>query len=166
MRTIGIILTAVLLVGCGNRDEPKQLFNLRTDGASGPDEFAVVSSKPLEIPDNIASQDLPQPGGTSRADINSQDLIAEALGGRPSAGFSDQAFVNSVSRFGVTENIRDVLAEEDEQFRANAFVRVLERAARVNVYYKTYERQSLSAYEELERLRRLGVTTPTAPPSE
>ena len=164
MRTIGVFLTVALLAGCSGRDEPRELFNLRSDGA-GPDEFAVTTNKPLEIPENVASQDLPTPGGTNRADIRPDELIAEALGGRTTSGFSDQAFVNSASRFGVTENIRSVLAAEDEDFRADAFVRVLERVANVNVYYDVYEEQSLSAYDELARLRRLGIRTPTAPPN-
>ena len=164
MRTISVILAVALLAGCAGREEPRNLMNLRSDGA-GPDEFAVQPNKPLEIPDNLASQDLPTPGGTNRADVNSENIIAEALGGRTTSGFSDQAFLNSVSRFGVSANIREVLAEEDKQFRAGAFVRPLERVAKVNVYFKTYEEQSLDSYDELNRLRRLGIETPTAPPS-
>ena len=156
---LGILVFAVS--ACGSREEPRELFNLR---ANGPDEFAVTTSKPLEIPDDIASADLPQPGGTNRTDIRPQDQITEVLGGNATSGFSDQAFVNSVSRFGVSEDIRVVLAQEDVEFRKDAFVRPLERLARINVYFTIYEDQSVDAYQELDRLRALGVRTPTAPP--
>jgi len=163
MRFLSVILAAALLVGCSGRDEPKELMNIRSSG-SGPDEFAVTTNKPLEIPDNVATLGLPTPGGENRTEIKPEEMIADALGGSPSRGFADQAFVNSVSRFGVTDNIRAVLAQEDEAFRARAFVRPLERLARVNAYYSVYDRQSLDAYLELARLRQLGIETPTAPP--
>jgi hypothetical protein len=36
----------------------------------------------------------------------------------------------------------------------------------VNVYFDAYEDQSLDQQAELERLRRLGVRTPAAPPPD
>ncbi len=72
--------------------------------------------------------------------------------------------VNYVSRFGVTPNIRGSLATEDLEFRRKNDGRVLERVFNVNVYFKAYRKQSLDQYAELERLRRLGVRTNSAPP--
>lgn len=161
MRSVLLVTILLAVTACGSRDEPRDLFNLRSDG---PDEFAVTTNKPLEIPENLQTAELPTPGGDSRADINPQEQIAEALGGSATSGFNDQAFVNSASRFGVTENIRSVLAAEDEEFRANVFVRPLERVAQVNVYFEVYSDQSVDAYAELDRLRAQGVRTPTAPP--
>jgi hypothetical protein len=34
-----------------------------------------------------------------------------------------------------------------------------------NVYFRAYRQQALDRYAELERLRRMGVRTPAAPPS-
>jgi hypothetical protein len=42
--------------------------------------------------------------------------------------------------------------------------RLLERLFNVNVYFKAYRSQELDQYLELQRLRRLGIRTPAAPP--
>ncbi|MEO0343934.1 MAG: DUF3035 domain-containing protein [Pseudomonadota bacterium] len=164
MRIVVGLIVLLAVTACSSRDEPNQLMNIRNEGR-GPDEFAVVPNEPLEIPDNVASAELPTPGGTSRADRGPDEILTEALGGRAGAGVNDQAFVNAVGRFGVAEGIRGVLAQEDVAFRADGFVRPLERAAKVNVYFKFYEEQTLDSYDELNRLRRAGVRTPTAPPA-
>ncbi|MEM9717020.1 MAG: DUF3035 domain-containing protein [Pseudomonadota bacterium] len=159
---LGLVLIG-LVAGCAGREEPRQLMNIRSEG-SGPDEFSVVPNEPLEIPDNIASAELPTPGGDSRVVRSPDELVVTAFGGRATSGVNDQATLNAVSRFGVTDDIRGVLAAEDEQFRTDKFARPLERLVRVNVYFKFYEDQSLNSYDELNRMRRLGVRTPTAPP--
>ena len=69
------------------------------------------------------------------------------------------------TRFGVDPSIRDDLAKADLDFRRRNNGRVLERVFNVNVYYKAYRKQSLDQYAELERLRRAGVRTVSAPPA-
>lgn len=163
MRRILLAAFVLVLAGCGGRDEPESLINVQNQG-DGPDEFVLIPNEPLEIPEDIASRELPEPGGENRTEQTPDAILASALGGRATAGVTDSAFVRATQRFGVTEDIREVLADEDEEIRRTAFIRVLERAARVNVYFRVYEDQTLDSYEELDRLRQTGVKTPVAPP--
>ena len=153
-----------VLTACGN-GEP-DLLRLSNDGP-GPDEFAVLPNKPLEQPSDLSALPPPTPGGANRTD---QTPIADAivaLGGRPGAGngpVQGPALVGYASRFGVQPDIRARLAAEDRAFRQQNRGKVLERLFSVNTYFSAYERQELDQYAELERLRRLGVRTPAAPP--
>ena len=55
---LGIALFAALFVaGCSSNREP-QLMHLRSDSA-GPDEFGILPTKPLQMPDNLS--ELPAP---------------------------------------------------------------------------------------------------------
>jgi len=141
-------------------------MNLRNT-EEGPDEFAVLPTAPLEIPENLAALPDPTPGGPNRVDPNPEADAIAALGGSTSraAGASGD-LVGYVTRFGVSGDIRPVLAAEDEEFRRRNDGRVLERMFNTNVYFEAYRRQSLDRYAELERLRRMGVRTPAAPPQD
>ena len=90
------------------------------------------------------------------------------LGGRPGAAggipSGDSALYAHAARFGVESGIRSVLASEDLQWRRDNNGRVLERLFNVNVYYKAYRDQSLDQQAELQRWRKLGLRTPSAPP--
>ena len=77
----------------------------------------------------------------------------------------EPALMGHVTRFALTRNIRGVLAAEDYEFRKRNDGRLLERLANVNVYYRAYRRQSLDQEAELQRFRRAGAKTPSAPPS-
>ena len=153
-------------MGCADR-EKAGLMNIRSEG-SGPDEFSVTTHKPLELPQDLKTAELPipTPGAANRADITVDDILETRLGIRPGAGTNDAGFVRAASRLGVSANIRETLATEDAAFRSNKNARPLERLARVNVYFKFYADQTLDAYTELARLRRLGVVTPNAAPPE
>jgi hypothetical protein len=93
-----------------------------------------------------------------------------ALGGNPDrlergtifAG--EQGLLAHAARYGVPADIRTTLAAEDLQWRRDNNGRLLERLFNVNVYYSSYKPMSLDQHIELERLRRMGVWTPTAPP--
>ena len=133
-----------------------------------PDEFSIVPTKPLEMPPSLTALPTPNPGGVNRVDPQPRADIARALGGNPSlamgGGAVDGAIVNHVSRFGRDAGIRDQLATEDLEFRRRNQGRVLERWFGVNVYHNAYQFMWLDKYAELERWRRAGVQTPTAPP--
>lgn len=142
-----------------------QLMNLRNN-EEGPDEFAVLPTAPLEMPENMASLPEPTPGARNRVDPDPERDAIAALGGntaRSSGAGSD--LVSYATRFGVSSDIRPVLAAEDEQFRRRNDGRILERMFGTNVYFRAYRQQALDRYAELERLRRMGVRTPAAPPS-
>ncbi len=153
---------AVVLAGCSGEKDPK-LLNVKSNG-TGPDEFAILPSKPLTLPEDYASLPEPTPGGTNRTDVSPFDDAIVALGGNPDAGGGSPGLISYATRYGVSPSIRSELAKEDLQYRRDNDGRVLERLFNVNVYFKAYAAQSLDQYGELERLRALGVRTVSAPP--
>jgi hypothetical protein len=164
-RAIIAIATMVTLAACGGKGDP-QLMNLRS--GPGPDEFAIVPPKPLELPENLGELPEPTPGGFNRTDQTPEADAAIALGGRPSAAggipSGDAALYAHAARYGVDGNIRSTLAAEDLEFRRDNNGRVLERLFNVNVYYKAYRKQRLDQQAELARWRAVGVRNPSAPP--
>ena len=142
-------------------------------GNEGPDEFLVLPTKPLETPDDLTALPEPTPNGINRADQRPLEDAVVALGGRgdrltPSGSIrsDEQAILAAATRLGVTQNIRQITAEEDEQYRRQNGERILERAFGVDGYLCRYAPQRLDADAELLRMRRLGVRTPTAPPAQ
>jgi hypothetical protein len=157
---------AFLLAACGS-DQPT-LMNIKAQG-NGPDEFAILPPKPLEMPESLADLPEPTPGGMNRTDPRPNDDAVIALGGKPSTGgipASDGALVAQASRFGTTSGIRQQLAAEDLDYRRRKDGRLLERLFNVNVYYRAYEPMSLDQFAELERWRRAGAGNPSAPPPQ
>ncbi|MCV2866687.1 DUF3035 domain-containing protein [Defluviimonas sp. WL0075] len=158
---IGAIL---LLAACGDKD-PK-LLNVRSQGR-GPDEFAILPVKPLQLPEDIAALPEPTPGGANLTDPTPEADAAVALGGNPArAGGGDGGLFAHVGRFGTSAGIREQLAAEDLEWRRDHDGRLLERMLNVNVYYKAYADMSLDQYLELEYWRQRGVRTVSAPPAE
>ena len=156
------ICAALAVTACGT-GEPR-LMNIRSDSRS-PDEFAILPSRPLEMPQGMAALPVPTPGGANRTDRQPEAEAIAALGGQAGAGRgADGALVATATRYGIEENIRGRLAGEDLVWRRENDGRLLERLAGVNVYYDAYRRQSLDQYAELERLRRSGIRTVAAPP--
>jgi hypothetical protein len=164
---LGVALAALLLVSACAEGDPK-LMNLRSSG-SGPDEFAILPTKPLQAPPNFTTLPVPTPGGTNLTDPTpAADAIA-ALGGNPAvvsraSGGADAGLLAHASRYGKTEEIRGLLAAEDLSFRRENNGRLLERLFNVNVYMRAYARMSLDQHAEIERWRLLGVRTVGAPP--
>ena len=160
-----IAIAAVLVLSACASDMP-ELMNLRT--SDGPDEFAIVPPKPLEMPESLADLPEPTPGGVNRTDRNPEDEAVLALGGRPGAAggipSGDSALYAHAARFGVESGIRTTLASEDLEWRRDNNGRILERLFNVNVYYKAYRKQRLDQQAELSRWRALGVRTSSAPP--
>lgn len=168
-----LALFAVLAMSaCGGRNKDPQLMNIRPAG-NGPDEFAILPSKPLQAPDFEAALPTPTPGGGNLSDPTPKADAVAALGGNPARvattgpgviGRGDGTLVSHAGRFGVNAGIRQRLAAEDLEFRRNHKGKLLERWFNVNVYFKAYKKASLDQYRELARFRRLGVRTPSAPP--
>ncbi len=162
---VGVLGVSLVLSACGRRDGTPNLLNIRAN-TDGPDEFLVLPTEPLEMPETFAELPDPTPGGSNRTDRNPQAEAFVALGGNPAqvnqAG--EGALVARTTRFGVDGNIRGELAAEDLEFRRANDGRLLERLFNVNVYYRAYEDQSLDQHSELDRFRRAGVLTPAAPP--
>lgn len=156
----------VALTACDSSDEP-QLMNIRTDT---PDEFAILPTKPLEVPETYASLPTPTPGEGNLVDPNPRGDAVAALGGDPNrlvrGGINpgEQTLIAYATRYGVPGDIRQVLAREDLEWRKTNNGRLLERMFNVNVYYSSYKPMSLDQHLELERMRAKGIWTPSAPP--
>ncbi|WP_439104255.1 DUF3035 domain-containing protein [Celeribacter marinus] len=155
----GLCLAAFLaLTACAPKTE------LRPSAiSSGPDEFGVVPSKPLEAPTDFTLLPAPTPKGGNLADQQPKSDAIVALGGRPNVGGGvDGGIVSYASRFGVDPAIRTDLAQDDAT--------KLKRSGwgslpwKKDKYERTYKRFSLDAFAEWRRLRALGVNVPSAPP--
>lgn len=164
-RAVIAVAAMVTLAACGGKGDP-QLMNLRA--GQGPDEFAIVPPKALEMPESLSDLPEPTPGGFNRTDQNPEADAAVALGGKPSAAggipAGDSALYAHAARFGVDGGIRATLASEDLEWRRDNNGRPLERLFNVNVYYRAYSKQRLDQQAELARWRKLGVRTSSAPP--
>lgn len=142
-------------------------MNLRSS-TSGPDEFGILPTKPLAMPESLTDLPAPTPGGTNITDPTPRADAVAALGGNPArlgGTAGDGALLSRAGRFGTGADIRDQLAAEDLEYRRTHNGRVLERLMNVSVYNRAYAPMSLDQAAELERWRRLGLRTPAAPPS-
>ncbi len=157
---------AMLVLAACSSDNPR-LMNLRASG-NGPDEFGIVPPKALETPENFTDLPEPTPNGTNRSDQRPEDDAIAALGGNPAVAEGvpgrDGGLVNHASRFGRTAAVREQLAAEDLDHRRENNGRILERLFGVNTYFRAYRRQTLDQQAELQRWRRAGVRTNSAPP--
>ena len=163
-----LILGLMIALAACSRGDPS-LMNIKQPRGEGPDEFSVLPTKPLQIPEDLATLPDPTPGGTNLTDPTPEADIAIALGGNPEVlgrRSSDGQLVRYTTRYGVDPNIRTSLAAADEEFRRDNRGRLLERLFDVNVYFRAYEEMELDQYAELERLRRLGVRTSAVPPTQ
>jgi hypothetical protein len=154
---------SVGLAACSS-DENPQLMNLKNPG-EGPDEFLIVPNKLLVMPEDTSELPIPTPGGTNLAGATPEADMVAALGGDSTRGVSGNAgLINYSNRFGTAPNIRADLALSDLEYRRRNNGRFFERAFKVSVYYDAYAPQSLDQGAELERFRRAGIKTPSAPP--
>ena len=158
--TLGAALIA--LGACGGGDP--RLMNIRNT-ESGPDEFSILPTRPIAMPQDLSNLPQPTPGGVNRTDPDPQGDAIRALGGNPARDVRQAAGLAAyATRLGVSPDIRDVLAREDLAFRSQNRGRVLERLFNTNVYFRAYDETALDGYAELARLRSAGVRTPAAPP--
>lgn len=162
---IGVMLT---VSACAGSDGLRQL----NTPDNGPDEFNIVPNKPLETPDSYTSLPAPTPGQTNLTELTPKADAVEALGGNPRALLPtddvpsrDAALVTQASRYGVTADIRSVLAEADAEFRRRRGRLTGLRIVKVDRYSEVYEGQALDPFAEAARFRKLGLPTPASPPS-
>ncbi len=159
------------LAACSNRGDDVPLTRIQHD-EPGPDEFAVLPTKPLETPESYSKLPAPTPGAANRVDQNPKADGVAALGGNPAAltgtapAASDTALVRHANRHGQQPGIRQTLAIEDAEIRR--------RHGRINIlnlgpiddYTSAYKDEWLAPYAEEQQLRRRGIRTPTNPPPE
>jgi hypothetical protein len=151
------------LAACGGSGG--NLYNLNR-GNDGPDEFSVLPTKPIEMPEDMAALPPPTPGGTNRVDPTPDADAFAALGGNAEVltRGGDPRIVNYASRYGVDPAIRQQLAVADAEYRQGQGPLLLERVAGVTTYYRAYAPFALNAEAESARFRRAGIPTPSAPP--
>lgn len=165
-----ILAMAVALAGCGGDGRDITLRDV-VDTTPGPDEFSVLPNKPLQAPPNYQDLPTPTPGKANLVDATPLADGVAAFGGKPSrlentgVPAGDRALVAHASRKGVPANIRQDLAQSDEDFRRrkSRFTKI--RLARTDRYNEVYQRQTLDANREWRRYRATGVRTPSAPPA-
>lgn len=169
MRVFAAAMGTVAVLALGACSSDPHLMTIQSSG-DGPDEFAILPTKPLELPPDLNRLPAPNPGGPSITDPTPEADAVAALGGNPGQlsaqgiGAGDAALIAYASRAGRAGDIRAVTAAEDQAYRAGRSRRLLEILARTNVYYRAYEPQTLEPHAELERWRRAGARTPAAPP--
>lgn len=163
----------VILAGCGNGNPVfGKNGNFRLKDA-GPDEFAVLPTKELVMPEEYATLPEPTLGSSNRADQQPQHDAVAILGGKPERldseliGAGEQPLIVAASRYGVSADIRTVLAEEDKAYRKKHRAKFYDRwLYSDDAYLKRQKEQSLVPYDVLPKLRAQGVRTPTAPPAQ
>ncbi len=161
------VLAVLTLGACGPGGDPK-LMNIRS--ARTPDEFSILPTKPLQLPEDVATLPEPTPGGINITDPTPEADAVAALGGNPAMVTRtgkvtrDGGLVSYAARYGVNSDIRTVLAAEDLEFRKRNKGRPLERLFSINVYFKAYKNQSLDQHLELEKWRKRGIRTVGSPP--
>lgn len=168
MRTIALMIGMTALTALGACSGESRLNNLKA-GQVGPDEFAIMPTRSLSMPPDLAVLPAPTPGGSNITDPNPQGDAVAALGGNPERlvdrgiGAADQALVAQVSRQGNDPQIRQTLAAEDVQWRARNGRRVLESLFGTSVYQRAYSAMALDSRAEQLRWQRAGAVTSTAP---
>lgn len=166
MRAVLLTLSVLALAAC---DNDGRLMHL-TSTDDGPEEFAIVPTRALEMPPDLAQLPAPTPGGSNITDPNPRGDAIAALGGNPGhlavqgVGAGDAALIAHAGRAGIEPGVRQITAAEDQAFRDRNSRRVMEVIAGANAYYRVYDRQTLDSWAEQDRWSRTGVQTPSAPP--
>jgi hypothetical protein len=170
LRLCALAGLALSLAACSRGDgEAPSLMNMQARQDT-PDEFSILPTQPLQAPPDFATLPAPTPGGSNLVDPDPRAEVVSALGGRVSAERTsgipnaDAGLVAYAGRDGVSEDIRQTLASEDNAFRRDNRPRPLERLFNSNVYQQAYEDEVIDPQEELRRWRERGARTPAAPP--
>ena len=161
----GIAMMATVgLSACGSN----QLMNIKT-GQNSPDEFAILPTRPLSMPPDLALLPAPTPGGANITDPTPAADAVAALGGNPARladqgiGAADQALVAHATRRGTDPAIRERLAQSDADWRSRNKRRPLEALFGTSVYQRAYRPMALDSRNEQDRWQRAGAITQTSP---
>ena len=142
---------AVSVAGCSGSGQKKRA-----------DEFAVLPTIPLEIPDDVTTLPVPN-DGQNLVDKRPKASAIAALGGRAGAGRTsgdDASLLGVAMRFGVEPDIAEVLYKEGAAARRSARGTGIERAFGYNAVKRAYKNQTLNEEAEAARLLALGVFVP------
>ena len=147
---------AVSVAGCSGSGQKKRA-----------DEFAVLPTIPLEIPDDVTTLPVPN-DGQNLVDKRPKASAIAALGGRVGVGRAsagrtsgdDASLLGVAMRFGVEPDIAEVLYKEGAAARRSARGTGIERAFGYNAVKRAYKNQTLNEEAEAARLLALGVFVP------
>ena len=142
---------AVSVAGCSGSGQKKRA-----------DEFAVLPTIPLEIPDDVTTLPVPN-DGQNLVDKRPKASAIAALGGRAGVGRTsgdDASLLGVAMRFGVEPDIAEVLYKEGAAARRSARGTGIERAFGYNAVKRAYKNQTLNEEAEAARLLALGVFVP------
>ena len=112
-RILGVFVTLFLIAACSSDDARlRDLYDVGT----GPEEFAVLPSKPLIIPSNLRELPVPDETVGNLADPTPKRDLIEKLGGSLDetkiVPKKDKGLLNYVSRAGVTVSYTHLRAHE------------------------------------------------------
>lgn len=168
MRAIALMIGLTAAVGLSACGGDPRLMNIES-GQDSPDEFAILPTKPLTMPTDLAMLPSPTPGGGNITDPTPEADAVAALGGNPAqladqgVAASDQALVGYAARGGNDPAIRPQLAQEDAAWRSGRSRRPLEMLFGTSVYMRAYRPMSLDAPAEQLRWQRSGARSSTSP---
>ena len=168
MRAFSLVIGLTALAGLAACGGDPHLMNIKT-GQNSPDEFAILPSKPLSMPPDLALLPTPTPGQANITDPTPQADAVAALGGNPGAladrgvAASDLALVAYAGRRGTDANIRTTLAEADVKYRTRNKRRPLEKLFGTSVYQRAYRPMALDSDSEQTRWQMGGAITSTSP---
>lgn len=157
-----LIAAPLALAACG---EGGLAGALRSSGvASTPDEFMVLPTRPLEMPQSFSALPAPTPGAVNRVDYRPHaEAIAGLTGAPGQAGNADGTAL--VAQAGPRQpGIRQELAVEDVAWRDTHHGLLIPRLIAKDKDTVTYQPMILDSAAEFERLRAAGVQQPAAPP--
>ena len=162
MLALGLFVTA-----CGRGEtifDKNGDFKIRD---AGPDEFSIIPTKPLEIPEDTVTLPEPTLGSKNRVDVEPERDAIVALGGKPDRLDSEliardeQALIAAASRTGVSGNIREQIDADAEVIAKKKRPRFFQRWIGHDGRLQTYKAEALDPTTETNRLRRQGVRTPS-----
>jgi Protein of unknown function (DUF3035) len=156
------LLAPLALAGCG---EGGIAGGLRSAGVGGkPDEFMVLPTRPLEMPESFAALPPPTPGAVNRVDYRPHAEAVSGLTGRPQVqGSGGGALVAATGPRDPA--IRTQLAQEDVVWRQTHRGRLLERLFSKDREALVYRPMVLNAPEAFVDQRARGRQVPAAPPA-
>lgn len=159
LRWAGLLLAGAALGGCGQARSDGELRS-----PNSPDEFMILPTKPLEMPQNMAALPTPTPGARNRVDYDPRAQAVASLTGREAAAGTASAG-SVIARAGpVDPNIRAQLAAEDATWREENRGKLLPRLFARDPDDVTYGAVTLDAAAEYEAMRARGIAVPPAPP--
>lgn len=168
MRAVGLVMGMATIAMLGACSSDRSLTNIES-GQTTPDEFAIIPSKPLSMPPDLALLPTPTPGGANITDPTPHADAVAALGGNPARledrgiGAADQALVAAASRNGNDPAIRARLAQADADYRSRNRRRPLEILFGTSVYQRAYRSQALDSREAQVQWQGAGAITQTSP---